>query len=183
MENEEKNKIEVLKKILQSIEAGVSNALRLLDSGKESSAEEVQKMLITSAAANIPIDAPGVKVIEGVFDGTHMVGSDGKQYSIPPNYASKSKLVEGDMLKLTITPDGKFLYKQIGPIERDRIIGTLTQDLVSKQFAVVFDDKKWQVLNASITYFKGESGDEAVILIPKNGASKWAAVENVIKKF
>ena len=58
------------------------------------------------------------KVIEGVFDGQNMVGSDGKTYPVPANYASKSKLVQGDILKLTIAEDGAFLYKQIGPIPR-----------------------------------------------------------------
>ncbi|HET7630020.1 MAG TPA: hypothetical protein VFK03_01460, partial [Candidatus Saccharimonadales bacterium] len=56
------------------------------------------------------------KVIEGVFDGQNMVGSDGKTYPVPANYASKSKLVQGDILKLTIADDGTFLYKQIGPV-------------------------------------------------------------------
>jgi len=50
------------------------------------------------------------KVIEGVFDGQNMVGSDGKTYPVPANYASKSKLVQGDILKLTIADDGAFLY-------------------------------------------------------------------------
>ena len=50
------------------------------------------------------------KIIEGVFDGQNMVGSDGKTYPVPANYASKSKLVQGDILKLTIADDGTFLY-------------------------------------------------------------------------
>ena len=65
------------------------------------------------------------KVIEGVFDGQSMVGPDGKNYPVPANYASKSKLVEGDILKLTIADDGSFIYKQIGPVARRQIIGTL----------------------------------------------------------
>ena len=67
------------------------------------------------------------KVIEGDFDGQMMIGPDGKNYPVPANYASKSKLVEGDMLKLTIADDGSFIYKQIGPTERRQIIGTLVQ--------------------------------------------------------
>ena len=43
------------------------------------------------------------RVIEGVFDGENMIGPDGKQYSVPANYASKSKLVEGDILKMKIS--------------------------------------------------------------------------------
>ena len=67
------------------------------------------------------------KIIEGVFDGQVMIGPDGKSYPVPANYASKSKLVEGDILKLTIADDGGFIYKQIGPIPRRQIIGTLVQ--------------------------------------------------------
>src|ERR1700691_5767926 len=65
------------------------------------------------------------KVIEGVFDGQNMVGSYRKTYPVPANYASKSKLVQGDILKLTIAEAGAFLYKQIGPIPRKQVVGTL----------------------------------------------------------
>ncbi|MEJ0073033.1 MAG: hypothetical protein WDN27_03050 [Candidatus Saccharibacteria bacterium] len=44
---------------------------------------------------------------------------------MPANYASKSKLVQGDILKLTIADDGAFLYKQIGPIARKQVVGAL----------------------------------------------------------
>jgi hypothetical protein len=121
------------------------------------------------------------KVIEGVFDGENMIGPDGKQYSVPANYASKSKLVEGDILKLTITPKGTFVYKQISPIGRSRVIGELEKGSDGNYY-VKADGKRWRVLTASITYFKGESGDEVVVLIPKTGESKWAAVENIVKR-
>jgi hypothetical protein len=120
------------------------------------------------------------KVIEGIFDGEKMIGPDGKQYTVPSNYASKSKLIEGDMMKLTITRNGTFVYKQIGPIERSRIVGGLERDEDGNYF-VTFKNKKWRVLTASVTYFRGDEGDEAVILVPKIGESKWAAVENIIK--
>ena len=178
----ENSKMEMLKKILSSIEQAVGSALKLLDSGDAAGIEEVKKALEEAAQSGEELTPGGGRVVEGIFDGTHMVGSDGHQYAIPPNYASKSKLVEGDMLKLTIGSGGKFMYKQIGPIERDRVIGKLEQDIVTKQYTVVADGKKWQVLTASVTYFKGEDGDEAIILVPKSTPSKWAAVENVVKK-
>lgn len=130
----------------------------------------------------LPIDQEGARVIEGVFDGQNMVGPDGKQYSVPANYASKSKLVEGDVLKLTITRDGSFIYKQIGPVERQRQIGALIRDEVTAEYKVDIAGRQYKVLLASITYFKGEAGDDAVILIPKEGETRWAAVENIIKK-
>ncbi len=128
------------------------------------------------------IDPEGAKIIEGAFDGQNMLGPDGKQYSVPANYASKSKLVEGDVLKLTITRDGSFIYKQIGPIDRQRLIGQLSRDEVSGEYRVLADGRSYKVLLASITYFKGEPGDEVVVLVPAVGDTRWAAVENIIKQ-
>ena len=122
------------------------------------------------------------EVVEGVFDGVQMQGNDGKTYSVPPNYASKSKLVPGDILKLTILSDGSFLYKQIGPVERKRMRGTLMQDEDTGEYAVMAGGNSYKVLSASITYFKGEVGDEVVILVPSDKLSHWAAVENIIKQ-
>lgn len=120
------------------------------------------------------------RVIEGVFDGQNMIGPDEKQYPIPPNYASKSKLVEGDILKLTIGDDGSFIFKQIGPIERNKLIGVVHKE--DEDYLVTVDDKSYRVLMASITYFKAEEDDEVTIVVPKDRASTWAAIENVIKK-
>lgn len=123
----------------------------------------------------------GGKIIEGVFDGQNMVGPDGKQYPVPANYASKSKLVEGDVLKLTIADDGSFIYKQIGPVERRKVLGTLTYD-DKGEYKVIADGRTYRVLLASLTYFKAESGDQVTVVVPKDQESSWAAVENVIKQ-
>lgn len=121
------------------------------------------------------------KVIEGTFDGQIMIGADGKQYPVPANYASKSKLIEGDMLKLTITPDGSFVYKQIGPAERKRLIGSVGQDADGNYF-VAAEGKPYRVLLASITYFKVEPGDEVTLVAPRDMDSDWGSIENVIQK-
>lgn len=123
----------------------------------------------------------GGKVIEGVFDGQNMIGPDGKQYPVPANYASKSKLVVGDVLKLTIAEDGSFIYKQIGPVERRKVLGILSMD-ERGDYKVVAEGKSFKVLTASLTYFKSEPGDEVTIVVPQEGDADWAAVENVIKK-
>lgn len=126
------------------------------------------------------VDGDGV-VVEGTFDGQIMMGTDGKQYPVPANYASKSKLVEGDMLKLTITDHGTFLYKQIGPIERRHAIGIVTQD-ESGNFYVLANGKPFRVLLASITYFKASPGDEVAIVLPRDIEGTWAAIENILQK-
>ncbi len=123
----------------------------------------------------------GDKIIEGVFDGQNMIGPEGKQYPVPANYASKSKLVEGDMLKLTIAEDGSFIYKQIAPVERRKIMGLLMQD-EKGDYKVIADGKSYKVLLASLTYFKADAGDEVTIVVPQDTDSEWAAVEHVIKR-
>ncbi len=116
------------------------------------------------------------KIIEGVFDGQNMVGSDGKTYPVPANYASKSKLVQGDILKLTIAEDGTFLYKQIGPIPRKQIVGSL--ELVDGHYYVKAGDKQYRVLLASVTYFKAKPGDQVSVNIPQDDiTAEWAALE------
>lgn len=116
------------------------------------------------------------KVIEGVFDGQNMVGSDGKTYPVPANYASKSKLVQGDILKLTIADDGSFLYKQIGPIPRKQVVGAL--ELKDGHYFVKVGKKMYRVLLASVTYFKAKPGDQVSANIPQdNEDTEWAALE------
>jgi hypothetical protein len=116
------------------------------------------------------------KIIEGVFDGQNMVGSDGKTYPVPANYASKSKLVQGDILKLTIADDGAFLYKQIGPVPRKQIVGTLM--LEAGHYFVEVGTKKFRVLLASVTYFKAKPGDQVSVNVPEDDANaEWAALE------
>jgi hypothetical protein len=116
------------------------------------------------------------KIVEGVFDGQKMAGPDGKEYPVPANYASKSKLVEGDILKLTIADDGSFIYKQIGPTERTQIIGTLVQH--DGAYYVEANGREYRILLASVTYFRINIGDQVTIIVPTdNQEATWAAVE------
>jgi hypothetical protein len=116
------------------------------------------------------------KIIEGVFDGQNMVGSDGKTYPVPANYASKSKLVQGDILKLTIAEDGAFMYKQIGPVPRKQVVGTLK--LEKGHYYVEVGSHDYRVLLASVTYFKAKPGDQVSVNVPEDDATvEWAAIE------
>jgi len=116
------------------------------------------------------------KVIEGVFDGQNMLGPDGKTYPVPANYASKSKLVQGDILKLTIADDGGFIYKQIGPVPRKQVIGTLLQH--DGGYFVEVGGKEYRILLASVTYFKGQIGDQVSVVLPEDDTDvEWAALE------
>lgn len=158
-----------LHSLIQEAETNLAAARELLISitGEDGST-------ITPKSSNAD-DARG-KIIEGVFDGQKMAGPDGKEYPVPANYASKSKLVEGDILKLTITDDGGFVYKQIGPVERKQIIGTLVQH--DGVYYVEASGKEYRILLASVTYFHIELGEQVTIIVPAdNPDATWAAVE------
>jgi len=118
------------------------------------------------------------KIIEGIFDGEAMVSGEGSVYPVSPNYASKSRLVVGDRLKLIIAPDGKFIYKQIGPAERKRRVGTV--EISGELPYVVVGDKRYRVLVASITYFKVKIGDRVTAVLPNDETVGWVAIENVL---
>ena len=158
--------------------------LRSLLSEAETNLSAAKELLISiigdGETINAPRDSivstPDGKVIEGIFDGQIMIGPDGKNYPVPANYASKSKLVEGDILKLTITEDGKFLYKQIGPVERKTVICTLIQH--DDKYYVEVAGREYQILYASVTYFHLRNGSQVSVVIPaKNDDAAWAAVE------
>lgn len=171
--------IALIAQMIESAERNIQSAKQLLrevmggPAGSFNNGDLMKKAQVLSVSE-------GGKVIEGVFDGQNMMGPDGKQYPVPANYASKSKLVEGDVLKLTIAEDGSFIYKQIGPVERRKILGNLVSD-DKGEYKVVAEGKPYKVLLASLTYFKAEPGDQVTIVLPKDKDGNWGAVENVIK--
>ena len=167
--------IDQLKSMLYSLRDQIDAAIRIING------EAIQQHAKINNSADSILDT-GEQIIEGVFNGEKMVGPDGKEYSVPPNYASKSKMVEGDLLKLTITRNGQFIYKQTGPVERERRRGELVSDPVTDQWSVLSDGRTYTILKASVTFYKGQAGDEVIFLVPKdaNGSAAWGAVENII---
>ncbi len=177
---EDQNKIELLAQLIENAQDNLAQAKIIMS---ELGVEDITTTKTQTKAAEIGkvSDEGAEQIVEGVFDGENMVGPDGKVYSIPANYVSKSKLVEGDILKLTIRPDGSFVYKQIGPVERKRQVGTLIKDDATGEYRVNAGKKSFKVITAAVTYYKGEPGDEVVLLTSADGSSKHAAVENIIK--
>jgi hypothetical protein len=162
-----------IKAMAHNMRDQLDSMIRILDG------EKVRQHFVTSAG-NSDMLTTGEQIIEGVFNGKKMVGPDGKEYSIPPNYASKSKLVEGDLMKLTITNQGRFIYKSIAPIERKRLKGELVSDPTTDQWSVLADGKTYKILTASVTFWKGHPGDDVIFFVPESGESNWGAVENII---
>jgi hypothetical protein len=174
------SKIALVQEMLESAEASIRSAKQLLlDLGGKKG--ELTKEKYSKTAEELgTTTSPEGKIVEGVFDGQNMIGSDKRTYPVPANYASKSKLVAGDILKLTIQDDGGFIYKQIGPVERKKVIGTLTYE--EGQYKVIASGRAFKVLLASVTYFRGEVGDKITLDIPEIEDTEWGAIENVLPK-
>lgn len=174
-----KETIALIKEMLDNAESNLRSARGLLvelAGGKIESAKDYSSFMANMSETN----SDEGTVIEGVFNGEQMIGPNDKVFPVPANYASKSKLVEGDVLKLTIKSDGKFLYKQIGPVPRKHVIGQLIND--EGQYKVVVGNKSYKVLLASVTYFKASINNQITLIVPESEKSEWGAIENVIPR-
>jgi hypothetical protein len=116
------------------------------------------------------------RIIYGVFNGEHLDGEDGKHYPVPGNYASKSCLVEGDELKLTITEDCKFIYKQIKLAERKKFIARVVEE-DGRIMLINEKGRLFGLLPVVISFFQLKPDDEVVAVISEDRNSHYAAVE------
>jgi len=115
------------------------------------------------------------RIIIGTFKGDYMVSDDNRSFPVPHNYASKSKLVVGDRLKLFITEEGDFIYKQIEPIQRKKILAEyIGFDTIRHK------EKLYSILHNSVTYYRLKEGDKVSAYIPQDIESSWAAVDLLI---
>lgn len=161
--------LKTLKKLIETAEANLAGARQLLTEIAGDSDDE--------ASAIAPV-ASGERVIEGYFNGEKMVDGEGKLWTVQANYASKSKLVQGDGLKLTIGENGTFTYKQIDRVPRRKLIGTLS--LKNGQYYVEAQAHDYRVLFPSVTYYKIEPGDQVTIILPEEGLADWAAIDEIL---
>ncbi len=171
-----------LRELIENAEASLRSAKQIINeiSGGISGAPYKQDKFAEKAIGLQATEGGNEQIIEGVFDGQNMIGPNQKAYPVPANYASKSKLIPGDILKLTIPPNGSFIYKQIQPIERQHIKGVLAYE--DGQYKVLAEGKTYSVILASVTYFKAEVGDTITLIVPEEGDSDWGAIENVIPR-
>lgn len=119
-------------------------------------------------------------IVEGVFTGESMLGSDGNTYPVPQNYASKSLLVQWSRLKAIINAQGKITYKIIEEIPYETHLGIITRS--GDKYQVTTQNKTYNVLVAAITFHKASIGDTVHIRIPKGKEATYAAIENLIPK-
>ncbi len=120
------------------------------------------------------------KIIEWIFTWEDMLWADNNRYPIPANYASKSKLVQWDRLKLTIDTIGRMTYKQILPIPR--FIKTWIIAKENDRYIVICDSKSYNLLQRAVTHFKLEIWDKVSVVLPEWKDATFAAIEMALPK-
>lgn len=142
---------------------------------------KLEHALARGANTGVP-DQGDRGIIEGVFDGTQMIADDGALYAVPENYASKSKLLEGDLLQLIKTPDGRSYFKQTSRVPRHVKNARLEHVEASHGFARTDDGKRYQILLAPLRFFRVNPGEQLTIEVPEAGGT-WAAVVGKIESW
>lgn len=175
-----KKTIQAIVDFIVSAEKSIKNAKKLLKDVMD------ENNITLDSEINIDIkwlnsyNSDDSKIIEWVFTWHEMFWSDGNKYPVPVNYSSKSKLVQWDKLKLTIEPNGKMLYKQILPIEREIKTGLVVKE--KEKYQVISEWQTYDLLTAAVTHFKVNIWDKISILVPAWKQATFAAIEAIIPK-
>jgi protein involved in polysaccharide export with SLBB domain len=167
--------IKALRDLLQSAQVSINSAKKLISSHLS---EEDDMPLSTEWLSTYTQGEDAV--IEGVFTGESMLGSDGNIYPVPQNYASKSLLVQWSKLKAIIQPNGKIVYKIIGEIPYESKIGIVTK--TGEKYQITTDTKTYHVLLAAITFHHCSVGDTVSIRVPEWKDATYAVIEALVPK-
>lgn len=111
------------------------------------------------------IDTREIDGIVGVFDGKDLVTESGERLEVPINYASKSKIVFGDTLKM-VEDDGKKLFKQIERVKRLTKTGIISKQ--GGEMVVVTGDGTYKILQVAVEFYKLTESGQVQVLVPEN---------------
>jgi hypothetical protein len=184
-------KIQNILSLIEIAENNLSNAKIMLTQVIGEKSDKTDKNIYDteyndnlSARRTFSEDPNVLESMEGYFDGENMLGDNGKNYTVPQNYASKTQLVIGDRMKWSLTPD-KELFKLIDQAERERLVGQFSME--GENYIVVTDkyEEPVKILKASATFAMKNMGltfgDEVVLIVPKNITPSWGAFSSVVK--
>lgn len=173
----DEQKIKALRDLIHSAQNSINSAKKILSSLLSEDGEDTLDLDTTGLST---YSSGSDKIVEWVFTGESMLGSDGNIYPVPQNYASKSLLVQGSKLKAIINPVGKIVYKIIGEIPYETKVGIITKN--GEKYEIATEDTTYHVLLAAITFHKCSVGDTVSLRIPEGKDATYAVIESVIPK-
>lgn len=175
---ENKKTIEAIVDFITTAEKSIKNAKKLLKDLANNNSINLNSEFDYNTKWLESFQTKESKIVEWVFTWSEMLWSDSVKYPVPANYASKSKIVQWDKLKLTIDNHWRMIYKQISPIERE--IKTWLVAKEKEKYIVVSDWKTYNLLTAAVTHFKANIWDKISIIVPAWKEATFAAIEAVI---
>lgn len=187
--SKQKAALDSLENLLQKIEIDIKRARILINQINNNQLDDVdiekqntQKIEELACKLLNYDEEDSVKVIEGVYDGYFMIGSDEKKYPVPMNYSSKTKLIPGDVLKLRIMSDWRLVYKVMGEAKKKFVKATLSKTDDGKYVWITDEGKTYMLNQAAATFFKGKPGDELSIIVNADWIGDYAAIEVIISQ-
>ncbi len=186
--DEAKKLIEYYQLTLKGLNKTVHNIEKEIQKVKSSieklSSIDIKTLDITKLILNNKIDKNEVsETIEWEFDGVVLIDKDWKKYPVPTNYASKSKLISWDEMKLNIMKNGKMIFKLIKKVERHTIQAILSKDSTSDKDIAIYKNKYIFILNhAAVSYHKWKPGDKVLITVNKSKPWKFAALDTIMQE-
>lgn len=175
---ENRKTIEAISDFIITAEKSIKNAKKLLKDLLEENNINLDAEIDLDTKWLNTYSSDSSKIIEWVFTWNEMLWVDWNKYPIPANYASKSKLVQWDKLKLTIELNWKMLYKQIAPIEREYKTWLVVKE--KEKYQVIAEWKTYDLLTAAVTHFKANIWDTITIILPAKKKATFAAIEALI---
>ncbi len=163
MDENAKNQIQELTGRLEQIESTLNSARKIL------------KRLETEY---LKIDYTQIEGIVGKYDGKQLITEAGETYEVPSNYAAKSKLVYGDILKL-IEEDGKKLFKQIERVRKERVEGILTKK--DGEWFLLTDRGSYKVSEAAAKFQNAQLNSQATAYLPADNMDAPFAALDVVE--
>ncbi len=174
----DENKIKALRDLINTAQSSINSAKKILNSLLGEDSQEDGLSFDTTGLSSY--ESEWLQIVEWVFTGESMLGTDGNTYPVPQNYASKSLLVQGSKLKAIIDGSGKIKYKIISEIPYTTFLGVITKN--GDKYQIVTDTRSYNVLVAAITFHKCEIWDTVSIRVPEWKEATYAVIEAIIPK-
>lgn len=146
----------------------------------ESLLSDIRKEVQQMSEENKSIDYTQLEGITGKYDGFSMICDDGTRYEVPQNYAAKTKIVYGDVLKL-IEQDGKKLFKQVVKVDRIKVDGILTKK--EGEWYLLTDRGSYRVSGIAADFQRAQLNSEATAFLPQDNLNAPFATLDKVEGF
>lgn len=157
-----------IRQSVENIKKELDNLVRLVENGSTGTA---------TGAANQVAQSSDEVIGTGQYDGFYVTTEDGQKHEVPPTYASKSRVVFGDTLKILKNGD-RVYFEHLNKVPRKELSGILTKKEGSWHF--LSHSGVYKVLDVAVEYYKGKELDEAIALVPEdNLEAPFAALDKV----